>query len=53
MRHSKSRFIDSRSACPDAIGEDPDISGDARRVGTGAVANRAYRMFRGKSGLPI
>ena len=30
MRHSKSRFIESRS-------EDPDISGDARRVGTGAV----------------
>ena len=37
MRHSKSRFIESRSACPDSIGEDPDISGDARRVGTGVV----------------
>ena len=30
MRHAKSRFIKSRS-------EDPDVSGDARRVGTGAV----------------
>ena len=30
MRHSKSRFIESRS-------EDPDIPGDARRVRTGAV----------------
>ena len=30
MRHFKSRFIEFRS-------EDPDISGDARRVGTGAV----------------
>ncbi len=37
MRHSKSRFIESRS-------EDPDISGDARRVGTGAVRNRPYRV---------
>ena len=36
MRHSKSRFIESRS-------EDPDISGDARRVGTGAVRNRTYQ----------
>ena len=36
MRHAKSRFIESRS-------EDPDISGDARRVGTGAVSNRTYR----------
>ena len=40
MRHAKSRFIEFRSACPDSIGEDPDISGDARRVGTGAVKNR-------------
>ena len=30
MRHAKSRFIESRS-------EDPEISGDAPRVGTGAV----------------
>ena len=36
MRHAKSRFIESRS-------EDPDLSGDARRVGTGAVENRTYR----------
>ena len=44
MRHSKSRSIKSRSACllsacrsPDTIGENSDISGDARRVGTGAA----------------
>ena len=30
MRHSKSRLVESHS-------EDPDISGDVRRVGTGAV----------------
>ena len=36
MRHAKSRLVESRSASllsacrsPDAIGEDPDISGDA------------------------
>ena len=37
MRHSKSRFIESRS-------EDPNISGDARRVGTGAV-RKPYLPF--------
>ena len=35
MGHSKSRLVESRS-------EDPDLSGDARRVGTGAVRNRIY-----------
>ena len=38
MRHSKSRFIESRS-------EDPEISRDIRRAGTGAVRTPNLPFF--------
>ena len=46
MRHSKSRLVESRS-------EDPDISGDARRVGHRLVGILGTEQARTYIGTPI
>ena len=49
MGHAKSRFIESRSACPDNRG----FIEEARRVGTGAVSHRTYRGTKTTPLVPL